>query len=134
MTSITATLPESTSRGTYIGRHWRGELSLGTAYWVNGVLVTLSCLALGEVLGAYLIGHAAGMSMGSIRSTLIGVIIFPAALTVWQLTGIWRSASLHTSRGGKKSWAVIVQINVGIAVVRNVLDLFKTVDELRAFF
>jgi hypothetical protein len=95
---------------TYFVRHWRGELSLGVSYWINGVLLTTAA------------GFAEGL-LGSADITLAprlltafsaAISVFLIIASVWQLVGIWRSAGrtivMHVSRGETAFWARLSQI------------------------
>ena len=78
----------------YIKRHWRGELSLAQAFWVNGALLGM---ALNFLVGVFnYVGITDGMHW---HMRVIMVIVLPAILItvgVWQIVGIWRSANNYT--------------------------------------
>ena|ERR1700730_16352920 len=103
---------------TYIKRHWRGDLSLPVSYWINGWLLGIG----------YIVGTSAYQPNPSITSA-IGLLILIAlgcAIEVWQLIGIWRSASKHTERGGRKIWAYLAQVGVIVGwgnFVRGIFEL-----------
>jgi hypothetical protein len=44
-------------------------------------------------------------------------------LAIWQLVGIWRSASHHVLRGGRKFWSIAAKVVVVLAVLRLLIDL-----------
>src|SRR5262249_61684710 len=57
---------------------------------------------------------------------LIGLSAMILALpfvTVWQFVGIWRSASRHTGRGGRRGWAIAAKIAVVLGALRSIVDL-----------
>lgn len=120
MTTTTAFLAKMTHVSEFIQKHWRGEYSLGVAYWRIGVGLTL-CLS----LLMWAIDKLIPVSATS--SQLYGVLLvilylFTAIFTVWQLVGIWRSAKYHTSNGGRQGWATAAQIMVVVAALRAVFD------------
>lgn len=85
---------------SYIGRHWRGEHSLARSYWVNAVLVSL-VLQLAVTL--------AEDSLAELRietSLYVALILIAslALITVWQLVGVWRSATNSALRTGRFLW------------------------------
>ncbi|MFZ6779802.1 ATP-dependent Clp protease proteolytic subunit [Undibacterium sp. Ji83W] len=85
--------------GNYFKAHWRGQLSLGKSFWVNGV-------GIGNLLAAFMITgltrlvEASDVSLRMLAS--ISTLGFGLAflLWLWAVIGIIRSASKHSSRGG----------------------------------
>lgn len=103
-----------------IKEHWQGELTLGFAYWVIGVGVTLLLSLL-----IFLVDKL--LTILSINANFLGGVLillcgFVLLITIWQLVGIWRSARYHTSRGGRVMWATAARLIVVIAAVRAVVD------------
>ena len=82
---------------SYLVAHWKGEISLGVSFWINGVL-------LNGVLR--LIGLSAGRIVASTSYLLWPIWVFRLALVflvvikIWQFVGTWRSA--WRTKGG---WA-----------------------------
>lgn len=107
------------STGNYFARHWRGELSLGVSYWLNG-------LVLGNVLVALMLWTASGLSGVVENLRLLGTlglatIVVSIAITVWGIVGIWRSAGHHVARGGKPFWAGAARLVVVLNTIRLLL-------------
>jgi hypothetical protein len=109
LTEQTPTVDEApVRRRGYIVRSWRGELSLARAFFVNGVLLTLAfavvmialLFAMMTVFGGQV---RAEMYLGLAVTTAVFVLGTP--ITVWQLVGLWRSASRHVRRGGRRIFA-----------------------------
>ena len=74
----------------YIGKHWRGELSLGMAFGVNIFLVGIA-LVFAVGLPPALFPKAPPLVFYSVSIFLIAnryLIIFP-----WQLVGVWRTCN-----------------------------------------
>lgn len=100
-------------RGRWIGRHWRGELPLFDAFWINGVLVNIAFSIL---------GWGENRLMGDDPHWLWVFIAVPMAvlmvpLTVWQVVGVWRSASHFPGRRlldgrhvGRRLWSVTARV------------------------
>lgn len=104
---------EQEDQGNYIGRHWRGHLSLPRSYWLNGFLVNAVLSGLGLGISAL---EQSGQSLRAIAiGFVLWVILFPA-LRTWTLVGIWRSAGRHGARGGSSGWGVIARIMVVLGI------------------
>jgi len=84
---------------TYLARHWRGELPLGVAWWLNGVGLTALTVALdryGSALGLYAATDTrTGFSVFIVLG-LAGFLLLPA----WQTIGIFRAADRHADQVG----------------------------------
>jgi hypothetical protein len=102
------------------GRHWRGEVPLWAAFWLNfvavGVLVRLVEPALAQ---------AAGSSPSRLFAvTVLYFLAFKLALYVWQAVGVLRSAE-HWSRPGLGvPWHHAAQAAVVSSLVLVVVDVF----------
>ncbi len=94
----------------YLVRHWRGELSLGTSYWVNGFLGTFLIIIVAKTL------DAAEDSMSLKLYAALSLIVFTTAIliSIWQLVGIWRSAS----NNGASIWVLLAKVGVIFGIVR----------------
>ena len=95
--TVTSRVPPTLSvrRPDYFIRHWRGDLSLGVSYWANGF---------GNFLVLFAVSTVAAMeSVASLKLVaVLSLLVFATGIvgSVWQLVGVWRSASNHVSRGG----------------------------------
>jgi hypothetical protein len=112
----------SLKRSNYFVRHWRGELSLGISYWLNGLLATFLVLLAANTLVA---------TQNNISLTLLAVLsllVYATAIvaSVWQLVGVWRSASNHVLRGGKSGWAALAKVAVIVGVLNCVVLFCRT--------
>ena len=105
----------------YFVRHWRGDLSLGVSYWVNGFLATVLVLLMAGSVSLF------RDSMDLKLIALLTLLLYLGGIlaTVWQWVGIWRSASNHVWRGGKAVWATLTKAAVVIGGL-NVLVLAIT--------
>jgi hypothetical protein len=101
--------------GNYVARHWRGDLSLPIAYWVNGVLGTIAIVALMTAAGATDVVKTLGPH-GS-GAWILGVLCFAYAGTIWQCVGIWRSADRHVVRRGSAVWASVAKVMVALGLL-----------------
>jgi hypothetical protein len=98
-------------RRSYFLRHWRGELSLPVAYWINGWLGDIPVILLATGAGL-LIRVPALVKIALAAAMAVWVLAF--LVSIWQLVGIWRSAGRHVGRGGRKVWAILAQVSVGL--------------------
>lgn len=80
----------------YFRRHWRGELSLLVAFWINlvgiRVLVFVTQNALAPAEGDDWQHHR--------NLIIIAVVVIHVALLVWQVVGVVRAAENHFSENG----------------------------------
>lgn len=110
-----APLPKVAGSSNYFARHWRGELSLGISYWVNGALLSnlapLAFFALAkgnEADTSSSLRVTASLQLCAVAMTLIAML--------WSSVGIVRSANRHVSRGGHAGWANLAKVMVGLGV------------------
>lgn len=100
--SSEATLTEPSSQSvsrSYFMAHWRGQLSLGKSFWLNGVGIG-NLLAVLLVSGLARLMEASDVSLRMLAGISILGFALAALLWLWAITGIIRSASKHTVRGG----------------------------------
>ena len=117
-------LTDRPKRRNYFIRHWRGELSLPVTYWVNGLLVlivtSVVTLAFTELMEG---GYAPPGAPAA--ATLLGFLMLLTSLSVWQMVGIWRSATRHAAKGSAL-WAVAAKLVVIIGAVRVAAEMIGT--------
>lgn len=108
------------SRGTFIGRHWRGELELGQSYWLCGQLLSVLVVVLTILIAGWaaaIITEAPRLASFAIAMTTSLVL----AISIWQAVGIWRSASRRAqqrkSAGKGTFWAIMARLGVILSVV-----------------
>ena len=109
---------------SYLRRHWRGDLSLGFTFWVNGTLFFIALCTL-PIIAPVLIASPDNPVRTWI--SLLGFLAALAIVSVWQIVGIWRSAGKHRSRGGKSAWGWAARIMVVLFVLNNVNGAVKYV-------
>lgn len=115
------------TEGSYVGRHWTGDLALGISFWVNGFLLNI---AFGIVVYIVVYAVASGGNKGAVIALLVAVLGFSVVLSIWQLVGIWRSAENHKLHTGRKGWAVVAQILVALGWFGLVYNVFKSIGEI----
>ena len=110
----------------YIKRHWRGELSLAKAFWVNGALLGM---AMNFLFGVF---NYAGLTDGMHWQARVAVVILlPAILItvgVWQIVGIWRSAENYTR---SKFLPFLVKFIMGMNALALVVTPFAILAQLQ---
>lgn len=107
----------------YFVRHWQGKLSLVKSYWFNSILLSII------VIGPYTFALDTGWLDG--HSNIIFSISFVLlALTVWQLVGIWRSATFYLAEGNSRVWGYLARI----AVVFGWLQFISATGEISKSF
>jgi hypothetical protein len=111
--------PERT--GFWAMRHWRGELSLPVAYWVNSVLVVflVTVLAGAAVRGI----ENSGAPLQLVAAAALLFLVATLLLWAWGAVGTWRSATCHEDHGGSGGWAIAAQVMVAIGAFLTFLQV-----------
>lgn len=84
---------------SYFGRHWRGEFRLAISCWVSGALGLVVFIIIGGIVNT-LLGGEYQPARGVI--SLAGMWFSMVVIVLWHSVGVWRSASRHRSRGGRR--------------------------------
>jgi hypothetical protein len=111
-------------RSNYFARHWRGELSLPVSYWINGILAGIATLSVNvgvHVATDFKDDFQPGIALAT--ETLIWTIT--SAITIWQLVGVWRSAT-HYRKALKIFWGVVAKVAVVLCAALWVHDFAVT--------
>lgn len=107
--------------GNIIATHWRGDFPLWVSYWVFGFMCQL--LVAGIVFSIFnLTERAATYDPSMIFLSVAGIWILVGAINLWQVVGVWRSASKHTSRSGKGFWATAAKVMMVLGILRLLAD------------
>jgi hypothetical protein len=103
----------------YLSRHWRGELSLPVAFWVNNFLLLFP---LGVALGLLMAWAAAwGQSLQTLSLAALGGLVLLALVSVWAPIGAWRSATCYLDEGGSAGWGLAAQFVLGLGMLGNAI-------------
>jgi ATP-dependent protease ClpP protease subunit len=106
----------------YIARHWHGENSLAFAYWINAVLLQF-IIGMGFVYlsqQTQIFGTPLRVGLG---------LTFIAAVTVWALVGVWRSAGNSIRQANQMVpsrtaiWAYIARFMVLVGFLQSIVTL-----------
>jgi hypothetical protein len=110
-------------RSNFFAQYWRGEFSLGASYWGVNFLVNMAVMTLAGTLTA-LFSPEEGFEPVSIFWFAFLLWLGIAVLAVWQIVGLWRSASRHALRqrqSGKSAfWAGAAQLAAVFGVLQTV--------------
>ena len=118
----------------YIVAHWRGELSLPRSYWVNGVLLNIA-IVMGSALSEPATYNLHLETMAVIALAMIGL---SGAIALWQIVGIWRSATKTAINTRRAFWPVVAKVVTVLGMIAGAAhattattDLVKILVELQ---
>lgn len=109
----------------FIARHWRGELSLPRAFWINYLLLDI---AVGLVFGAL----GVVINLGAVEQPvrwLISLGLTWSAITlftIWGAVGVWRAATAYR-RAGKRYWGIAAKATIALGALHLVYSLVYVV-------
>ena len=106
----------------YFRRHWHGQLSLGTSFWVNNILLS----------------YPAGLAIGALAAwiTLTGdhlrggglavLVAYPLLLVfnTWCIVGCWRAATAYSDSGGAGLWSGLAKLLMFLGALNTLFALF----------
>lgn len=102
--------PPASSGGSYIARHWAGEMSLVRSYWVNHLLVAAPLAILLTGLMTWISVKGESLQVSAIA--LLAVLPLLLALDVWCIVGAWRSATNYLREQGSALWGWLARITL----------------------
>lgn len=111
---------QDTADRNYIVRHWLGHLPLPISYWVNGVVVPFA-FAFGVQAALTQLARTE-IALHWLMALDLLYLVFSAALWLWSIVGIWRSAGYHEERGGSAGWANAARAMVVIGALGQFLQ------------
>lgn len=113
MTTVTNVEPDDVEpkRSNYFVRHWRGELSLPISFWVNGWVISIVLKVVDAV-------EADAIHNGElIPFAALAFFVFDCAAYLWQIVGIWRSATRYEQHETKGALGSLAKFLVVIGVI-----------------
>lgn len=113
--------PYSGDDSNLIKKHWNGDYSLARSYWGNTLVVSVLILLGAKLLVAPFFTErtqARYVSLAVLFLTTLSVVVW-----WWAVTGTWRSASKHVSRGGSSFWAAAAKVAIVLGAIRLVGNL-----------
>lgn len=108
--------PRPAPQGSYIARHWRGELSLARSYWVNNLLLATPLALLLTGLMSWI--GAKGDSLQVSAITVLAGMPLLLALNVWCLVGAWRAAANYLREHGSLLWGWLARLTLGLSALQ----------------
>jgi hypothetical protein len=104
-----------------IARHWQGELPLWASYWIFGFLGNVA-VALIPIAAVAIFNTDKGYDPSSIFYATIVVWAGALLVAVWQMLGVWRSATRYTAAraqlGQRALWGTLAKIVIILGVLR----------------
>lgn len=106
----------------YLKKHWRGEYSLATSFWLNAFAINLVVQGIRVWLTtSEQIEHPVLAARVSLGFAILAIgVIYP-----WQIVGLWRATTRHIAEGKKRHWATLVQI----LIVLGAMGTYVRVDQ-----
>ncbi len=105
----------------FVARHWRGDFPLWVSYWMFGFLGNIT-VALIPVGAAVIFSTNKGYDPSSIFYASIVMWTGVALVTVWQMVGVWRSATRYTAArtrlGEQTLWGGLAKAVVVLGFLR----------------
>jgi len=113
----------------YIRLHWRGNLSLAQAFWVNLVVVFLVLGILERfIFPPYIESEIAVTTAVLVYFIAVKLIIYP-----WQVVGVLRSCDLRIKSDSGRSWATVTQIALVVSLAATLIATIETYQKLQVF-
>jgi len=115
----------------YIKKHWNGEFSLSTSFWINIFIVNI-LISLLEVLllNFPITNNPVTISQISlIYSFVVLVFVYP-----WQIVGLWRSAGKHSIELNKSFWSIIIKVLIVLGFLGTLGNLTNSWKEYEGLY
>ena len=97
----------------YIRRHWRGELSLVQAFWINVIFLSIII----NLFRIFIINQVIENPVTLLRVGLIFDFICSLFVFPWQLVGLWQTSRSYIKQHNKQLCARVVQALILICVL-----------------
>ncbi len=102
--------------GAYLLRHWRGGNSLRYGFWVNGALASLGLACVVRLIGdAALLASTSSLRFHALLTIARYVVL--AAVSIWSIVGIFRSAQHRILLGRRVFWPHVARMAVAAGLV-----------------
>ncbi|MCH6565553.1 MAG: hypothetical protein IH811_06720 [Proteobacteria bacterium] len=113
----------------YLRQHWRGNLSLTRAFWVNLVLLFILLGILERFLfPPYIENESAVTTAVIVYFIVVKLIVYP-----WQVVGVLRTCDLRIKSDTGRSWATAAQIALVVSLAVTLLATIETWQSLQVF-
>lgn len=114
---------------TYINQHWRGNLSLPQAFWVNLVLLYF----LFGILERFLFPPYIENELAVTIAVVIYLIVVKLFIYSWQVVGVLRACDLRVKSDTGRSWATAAQVALVVSLAVTLIATIETYQSLQAF-
>jgi ATP-dependent protease ClpP protease subunit len=117
------------SHTNYLLRHWRGELPLWVAFWLNWLVIAAATTSVLRTLVSEML--SGGYPVRSIA--IAGILVSAGVLlvSIWSVVGVWRSASRRRAKGSGGSWQVLARGVIVLGAIGTLQQLWiYTVPEI----
>lgn len=104
----------------YLMRHWRGDLSLATAFWINLVALRFGLVGIDQLFSPPVtedIEHILPFAVGYVLLSLC--IVFP-----WQVIGVLRATDKLLHEFGSRALILFAQIGIVVALFVTAVSAF----------
>ena len=113
----------------YIGKHWRGDLSLSRAFWVNLVLPLCALDLLERLLFPPFIDDQLRITIAiMVYIVVVKLIIYP-----WQVVGVLRSCARQIRMNTGRLWAIVAQFSVVVSLAIVLISSLEIYQSLQIY-
>jgi len=113
----------------YLIKHWRGELPLAQAFWINLVVLMIILGLLERLMFPPFIEQELAVTGAVIvYSLVVKLVIYP-----WQAVGVLRSCGLRIKSDSGRLWASAAQVGVVISLAVILLTTIETFQSLQIY-
>lgn len=105
---------------TYLVRHWRGELSLTFAFWINFVALRFLLLALDQILDEALDQRVEGLLPWAIVYSIVSIMV----ILPWQIIGVLRTTEQMLGDFGSPPNVLFPQSGIVVGLLMTAVSTF----------
>jgi hypothetical protein len=113
---------------SFLFRHWRGELSLAVAFWINLVALRFALVGVDHLWGPPVTEDIAAVLPWAMAYVAVSVlIVFP-----WQVVGVLRATDRILGELGSSAIVLVTQIGIVISLLVTAVSAFAVFQPLMA--
>jgi len=99
----------------FLSQHWRGELPLSIAFWLNGGVITgIGTAMLGGFVS--ILNHS-DQSLRMLSFLNLSALVLLGISWIWACVGIWRSAEKQAIQDGSAKWKNAAQASIILGIL-----------------
>lgn len=99
----------------WFSRHWHGELSLATSFWLNNVLLSIPAGFAVGALAAWITATGDLLRSGSLAVLVATPLLL--LFNTWAIVGAWRAARGYLEIGGAALWGRLAQLLLALGAL-----------------